>query len=70
MFLTNLHFCSLEEKLSFLMPSFDLANTSVNLVIKVESTYNVGALSRLFSFDYRPNPELEDIEPRTSILRY
>ena len=47
--------------------------STVDLIIQAspegEADRDVGPRVKLYPFEYRPNPILEDIQPRTTILR-
>ncbi|XP_067948281.1 uncharacterized protein [Watersipora subatra] len=55
------------EVLTFLTPSYNKSNSSVDITIEAKSVLDVGP-AKVLSFEYRPNPVLNDIQPRVTIL--
>ena len=44
-------------------------NVPSGLIVQAETQLNVGPKAKLYTFEYRPNPVIEDIHPQTTIVR-
>ena len=58
-----------EEVTSFMTPEYGEANVSVDITYTAIADVDVGSPTRTYRFMYRPNPIIDDIEPRTTIVR-